>query len=123
MKLLGNIIWWLFGGIATALEYLSIGLLLCITIIGIPFGIQCFKMALVSLLPFGSKVSESHSGLLGMVGNIIWMLTGGLLIGLTHLLFGILLCITIIGIPFGRKHFMMMKIAFTPFGRDISFEF
>ena len=121
MKLIGNIIWWICGGIATALEYFGLGVLLCISIIGIPFGLQCFKMGLVSLFPFGSQVSESRSGIVGVLGNIIWMLTGGLLVGLTHLLFGLLLCITIIGIPFGRKHFMLMKVAFTPFGREISF--
>ena len=117
--LLGNIIWWLFGGIAAAIEYATLGVGYCVTIIGIPWGLQCFKLAVLMLLPFGSKVSEDHSNALGCIGNIIWIILGGLIIALTHILFGVLLYITIIGIPFGNKHFMFARLAFTPFGRDI----
>lgn len=121
MNLLGNIIWLLFGGLAIAVEYFVSGLLLCVTIIGIPFGFQAFKMGLLALFPFGqtSVVSEQSSGCLSVLMNILWFFLGGIWIALTHLVFGLLLCITIIGIPFGIQHFKLMRIAFTPFGREI----
>lgn len=118
-KLLGNIIWWIFGGIATAVEYFTAGLVLCLTIIGIPFGLQLFKMALVMLFPFGSEVSSASSNPLGVIGNIFWFIFAGLWIALTHFLMGVLLYITIIGIPWGQKHFKFAKVAMTPFGREI----
>ncbi|MFI3322549.1 MAG: YccF domain-containing protein [Rikenellaceae bacterium] len=123
MNFIGNIIWIIFGGFATALEYFCAGLALCVTIIGIPFGLQLFKLGILALLPFGQKSvhgsSSAGAGCFFTLLNILWMFTGGLIIALTHLLFGILLSITIIGIPFGRQHFKLMSVAFTPFGRDI----
>lgn len=121
-EIIGNVIWWIFGGFATAVEYASLGVAYCVTIIGIPWGLQCFKLAVVMLLPFGSHVSPNHSNALGVVGNIIWFFLGGFLLWITHVFFGLLLFITIIGIPFGRKHFALAKLALTPFGRDIDFE-
>ncbi|MDR2809703.1 MAG: YccF domain-containing protein [Tannerellaceae bacterium] len=122
MKLLGNIIWLIFGGVIIALEYLLAGLVLIITIIGIPFGLQALKLAMLALSPFGSKVTDSGggSGCLSVLMNIIWILIGGIWISLTHLVFGLLLCITIIGIPFGLQHFKMAGLALTPFGKTIS---
>lgn len=122
MNLIGNIIWIIFGGFFVFLEYLIGGLILCLTIIGIPFGIQCFKLALVALAPFGMEFqsSERQTGCLSTLLNIIWILCGGIWIALTHLFFGILLCITIIGIPFGMQHFKLMGLAFTPFGQEYS---
>ncbi len=120
MKFIGNIIWLLLGGLTTAIEYFVAGLALCITIIGIPFGVQCFKMAMLMLWPFGSQVSESRANIFGCVGNILWIVLAGWIIALTHLLYGVVLCITIIGLPFGMKHFSLAKLAFTPFGRDIT---
>lgn len=117
--LLGNIVWWIFGGISVALEYLAVGLVLCLTIVGIPWGVQCFKLAMVMLLPFGAKVGDSHSNPLGCIGNVIWIIFAGLWIWLVHIFFGAFLFITIIGIPFARKHFAFAKLALTPFGRDI----
>lgn len=120
MKLIGNILWIILGGIAIAIEYLVAGLLMFITIIGIPFGIQSFKLAAASLFPFGKEVrstSNSHSGGSTLL-NIIWILLGGIWITLTHLVLGIALCITIIGIPFGLQHFKLMKLSFTPFGYE-----
>ncbi len=107
MNLLGNIIWLLFGGIIIAIEYLISSLLLFITIIGIPFGLQTLKLAEFALLPFGkeSQVKEKSSGCLSTFMNIIWILIGGIWICLSHILFGILLGITIIGIPFAKQHF------------------
>lgn len=122
MKFLGNIIWLIFGGLITAVEYLISSLLLMVTIIGIPFGVQTLKLAMLALWPFGSKVTENGNsgGCLSLVMNVIWICIGGLWISLTHLFFGLLLCITIIGIPFGMQHFKMAALALTPFGKNIS---
>jgi uncharacterized membrane protein YccF (DUF307 family) len=119
MKILGNIIWWIFGGLETAVGYLTAGLILCLTIVGIPFGLQLFKMALVMLFPFGSTVSPSQGGVGSTFFNILWFLLAGVWIAIVHWLFGILLFITIIGIPFGQRHFKFAKVALWPFGRDI----
>lgn len=120
MKLIGNIIWIIFGGFIVFLEYLIGGLILCLTIVGIPFGLQCFKLAFVALAPFGMEFhqSERPSGCLSTLLNILWIFCGGIWIALTHLFFGILLCITIIGIPFGMQHFKLMALSFTPFGQE-----
>ena len=119
MKIIGNIIWWIFGGLETAIGYMTAGLVLCLTIVGIPFGFQLFKIAAVMVFPFGSKVSDSQGGLGSTLLNILWFILGGIWIALVHFLFGILLCITIIGIPFGKQHFKFAGIALHPFGREI----
>ena len=120
MKFFGNIIWLVFGGLVTAIEYMIASLLMMITIVGIPFGFQTLKFAMLALWPFGSKVVDNgSSGCLSVIMNILWIFLGGLCICLTHLFFGILLYITIIGIPFGNQHFKMAKLALTPFGKDI----
>jgi len=123
MNLLGNIIWLIFGGFAAALGYLVGGIVLCMTIIGIPFGLQCFKLAALELWPFGSQVvsGESRAGCLSVVFNIIWLLTGGLYTAVVHLLFAFLLCITIIGIPFARQHLKLMELSLMPFGKRIEY--
>lgn len=120
MNLIGNILWIIFGGFLIALEYLVAGLLMCITIIGIPFGIQSFKLAVASLFPFGKEVKNTSSTNSGMstLLNVVWILLGGIWITLTHLALGLALCLTIIGIPFGLQHFKLMKLSFTPFGYD-----
>lgn len=121
MNLLGNIIWIVFGGLFLAMEYFVAGILMCCTIIGIPFGLQAFKIGVFALFPFGLKsiVVDENSGCLSTIMNIIWILIGGIWIALTHFVLGILFCITIIGIPFGLQHFKLMTIALTPFGRNI----
>lgn len=121
MKTLGNIIWVVFGGVFIAIEYVLASVVMMITVIGIPFGIQSLKLAEVALWPFGKRVvhKESSSGCLSALMNVIWFFVGGLPIVLTHLLFGLLFYITIIGIPFGNQHFKLMKLAFTPFGRQV----
>ena len=120
MKLLGNIIWLIFGGFISAIGYLISSILLMITIIGIPFGLQTLKLARFTLWPFGSSVIDNgSSGCLSVLMNVIWIIFGGLCICLTHLLFGILFYITIIGIPFGNQHFKMAKLSLTPFGKEI----
>jgi uncharacterized membrane protein YccF (DUF307 family) len=121
MSCLGNILWIIFGGVLVALEYFAAGIILCSTIIGIPFGIQMFKLGLMSLVPFGQHAVEqpTGTGCIYSIFNIIWMFTGGLVIAFTHLLFGVLLCITIIGIPFGKQHFKLMSLALWPFGKTL----
>ena len=121
MKTLGNIIWVLFGGFIIAVEYVLGSVALMVTIIGIPFGLQSLKLAEVALWPFGKKVihNQSSSGCLSFLMNVIWFFVGGLPIVLTHLLFGLLFYITIIGIPFGNQHFKLMKLACTPFGKVV----
>ena len=121
MKIIGNIVWLLFGGLATAIEYVVSSVALMVTIIGIPFGLQSIKLALLCLWPFGSKVVEKSGkvGCQSTLMNVIWFFIGGIWIWLTHIGFGILLYITIIGIPFGKQHFKMAGLALTPFGREI----
>jgi uncharacterized membrane protein YccF (DUF307 family) len=121
MKFLGNLVWLIFGGIIIAVEYFVGSLILMITIVGIPFGLQTLKMASLAIWPFGrrSYVKERSSGCLYIFMNVIWLLTGGLWIAATHALFGVFLCITIIGIPFGLQHFKLTEVALNPFGRDI----
>lgn len=122
MSFIGNIIWIVFGGIFILFQYIFGGIVLCLTIEGIPFGIQCFKFAIVGLAPFGVKITytSSNIGCLSTIMNIIWLIFGGFWIVLTHLLFGLLFCITIEGIPFGLQHFKLMNLAFSPFGKSIS---
>ena len=122
MKFLGNIIWLIFGGLITSIEYLVSSLLLMVTIIGSPFGLQTLKLALLALWPFCSTVTDNGNsgGCLCIIMNILWIILGGFWICLTHLGFGLLLCITIIGIPWGRQHFKMAALALTPFGKNIN---
>ena|SRR5690554_2244567 len=121
MSILGNLIWLIFGGLITAIEYFISSLLLIITIVGIPFGIQTLKLGLLALWPFGRKVvpTPSNGGCLNTIMNIIWILIGGIWIAATHLIFGLLLAITIIGISFARQHFKLAGLALTPFGYDV----
>lgn len=121
MKLLGNIIWALFGGLFIALYYFVVGLLLCLTVVGIPFGLQLMKMAGFALWPFGHEVQAGpqDSGCLSVCMNILWIIFGGIEIALTHLGLGVAFCVTIIGIPFGLQHFKMALLALVPFGKII----
>jgi len=121
MKLIGNIIWIVFGGFLIALEYFVASIVLIVTIVGIPFGIQTLKLGILALWPFGSEVRErpQTGGCLTTLMNIIWILFGGIWIALSHFAFGCLFFITIIGIPFGRQHFKLAGLALTPFGKEI----
>jgi len=121
MNLLGNIVWLLFGGLLAALGYLFGGIILCITIIGIPWGMQCFKLAGLVLWPFGKKViSDSNdTGCLSILFNIIWIISGGFYTAVVHIFMGILLFITIVGIPWARQHFKLVEISLMPFGKRI----
>ena len=121
MKFLGNIIWLIFGGFAIAIEYFVSSLGLMLTIVGIPFGLQTMKLGVLALWPFGSRVvrTEMAGGCLSTVMNLIWIIFFGIWIALTHIAFGLLFFITIIGIPWGKQHFKLAGIALTPFGRTI----
>ncbi len=121
MNLIGNIIWLIFGGLLSALGYVFGGFVLCITIVGIPWGIQCFKIAGLVLWPFGKKIvpRKSATGCLSLFCNIIWLICGGLYTALVHLLFAAILFITIIGIPFAKQHIKLMELSFMPFSRQV----
>ena len=121
MNLLGNIVWLIFGGFMAALGYFVGGFMLCLTIVGIPWGLQCFKIGVLVLWPFGQKVvnDSSNSGCLSVFCNIIWLLFGGWYTALVHMVMGIILFITIIGIPWSRQHFKLVEISLMPFGKRI----
>lgn len=124
MSLLCNILWVVLGGFFIFCGYVAGGLALCCTIVGIPWGIQCFKLAILALFPFGSDVSnrwpESYpTSNINVILNIVWLLFGGIWVVLIHLSWGVVLCLSIIGIPFGLQHFKLMRLGFTPFGRHI----
>ena len=118
MGCLGNILWFICGGFVSGLTWLLAGCLWCITVIGIPIGMQCFKFAGLSFFPFGKEVE--YGGSFGsLLVNIIWILVTGIPLALEHAVFGILLCITILGIPFGLQHFKLAKLALMPFGASV----
>ncbi len=122
MSAIGNLLWIVLGGgLFLFLEYLIGGLLLCLTIIGIPFGVQCIKIAMLALLPFGRRVEDTNraSGCLAVVMNVVWILLGGIWIVATHVVFGVLCALTIIGIPFAKQHLKLAALALTPFGHRI----
>lgn len=121
MKILGNIFWLILGGFAISVYYAIIGLLFCCTIVGIPFGLQLIKMAGFAFWPFGRQVvsGENDNGCLSIFMNILWIVLGGIEIAFLHFGFGLVCCLTIIGIPFGLQHFKMGILAVIPFGKEI----
>lgn len=118
MGCLGNILWVILGGWASALSWLFAGCLWCITIVGIPIGIQCFKFATLSFLPFGKEV-QYGGGTFSLLVNIIWLLITGIPLAIGHAILGCIFCITIIGIPFGLQYFKLAKLALMPFGATV----
>ncbi len=118
MKFLGNIAWLLLGGLLTAVLYWLAGILFCITIVGLPFGYQLMKIGSYALWPFGREMSfgENEPGCLSTIGNLVWVLMGWWEIALIHVFFGLIFCATIIGIPFGMKHFSIASASLFPFG-------
>ena len=117
MKLIGNILWLVFTGFWFAVCYFVLGLVLCVTIVGIPLGLQLFKFARLAFWPFGSQVN-SHL-LKRPILNIIWMIVCGIELCLGFLAMGLLWCVTIVGIPFGLQCFKLAKLALMPFGAEI----
>ena len=119
MSCLGNIIWFIFGGFFNALGWFFIGCLWSITIIGIPIGSQCFKMARLQLAPFGKKIVTTNDSSMSLVLNILWIIFGGLELCIANLLSALFLCITIVGIPFAVQPLKLAKLSLMPFGKEI----
>ena len=121
MKFLGNILWLVFGGIIIAIIYYIVGLLMCITIIGIPFGVQLFKLGTYALWPFGRDLvnGPNEPGCVSVLMNLIWILCGWWEIAILYFTFGLLFCLTIVGIPWGLQHFKMAIATVFPFGKTI----
>lgn len=121
MSLLGNLIWFIFGGLLLGIGYLFGGIVLCLTIVGIPFGLQIMKLGLFAMWPFGGEVvpGNNASGCLPLLLNVLWIICGGIEVALTHLALGIVFSITIVGIPFGMQHFKLMMLALMPFGHQV----
>ncbi len=120
MSLLGNILWILCGGFFAFLGYFVPGLLFCLTIIGLPFGLQLIKLSGLALLPFGKTIYDkpNSTGFLPVVFNILWIVLGGIWVALAHLISAGACAITIIGIPFAVQHLKLMAFSLTPFGKD-----
>lgn len=120
MSLLGNIIWLIFGGFLTGLGYIIGGLLLCLTIVGIPFGLQAIKLGGATMTPFGRKIVEdaNPNSTLKIIFNVLWIIFVGWEIALAHLFHAAILAITIIGLPFAKQHIKLIALALFPFGRD-----
>ncbi|NLZ25338.1 MAG: YccF domain-containing protein [Clostridiales bacterium] len=117
MRVIGNIFWFIFIGLLSAIGWTISGILLCITIIGIPFGKQCFKIAWAVMFPFGKEIRtnfEKHS-----IGNILWIIFFGWELALSYIVAGVVFCITIIGIPFGKQCFKLVKLAIAPMGASV----
>lgn len=118
MGCLGNALWFLFGGVVLGLGWVLAGVLWCITIVGIPIGMQCFKFASLSFFPFGKEIVYG-GGVGSMLLNILWLLVSGIPLAIVSALDGVLFCVTIIGIPFGKQCFKLAKLALMPFGASV----
>lgn len=119
MSIFGNILWLIFGGLFTAIGWFLAGILCCITIIGIPIGLQCFKFEKMVILPFGTEIYYGNLGSGSIILNVIWILICGIELAITSLGMGIVCCLTVIGIPFGIQHFKFAGLALLPFGAEI----
>jgi uncharacterized membrane protein YccF (DUF307 family) len=121
MSILGNVIWLIFGGLLAGLGYIIGGLSLCLTIVGIPFGIQSIKLGFAAFAPFGKKVVErgNANSTLRVIFNIIWLVLFGWEIAVAHLTSALILAITIVGLPFAKQHIKLIPLALFPFGRDL----
>lgn len=118
MGCFGNVLWFIFGGLLSGLSWGLAGCLWCITIVGIPVGLQCFKFAGLAFFPFGKEV-EYGGGVGSFVLNILWLIFSGLPLAIESALLGALLCVTVVGIPFGLQHFKIAKLALMPFGATV----
>ena len=118
MTIIGNILWFIFGGFISGLSWFVAGLLCCISIIGIPLGLQCFKFSSLSFFPFGRNVIYG-GGVPSLFANILWLIFCGIPMAIENTLFGVLWCITIIGIPFGLQFFKIAKLSLLPFGSKV----
>lgn len=121
MRIIGNMLWLVFGGLEAAIGYFTGSLAMACTIIGLPVAFQTFKIGLLCLWPFGAEIEDTDSldGCIRIPLNVLWIIMGGLWAWLMHIIFGVLLFITIIGIPFGRQHFKMARLSLAPFGKRV----
>jgi uncharacterized membrane protein YccF (DUF307 family) len=121
MSLLGNILWLIFGGFLSGLGYIVAGIALCLTIVGIPFGLMSIRIGVATFAPFGKQIVELPNGnsVLKIVFNLIWLVFFGWEIAVAHLVSAVILCLTIIGIPFGLQHIKLIPLALFPFGREL----
>ena len=121
MSLLLNLLWFILGGFVIFGLYLLGGILMCITIIGIPFGVQCFKLSLLGAAPFGREIREKEppGGAVSIILNVIWIILPGLELAIIHLVLAGIFAITIIGIPFAAQHLKMTRLALIPFGFQV----
>lgn len=121
MSLLGNIIWIIFGGFVSWLFYMVAGLVMCVTIVGIPFGLMAFRIGFATLAPFGKELVElpNANSPLRIIFNLLWLFLFGWGIALSHLLWAVLLALTIIGLPFAKQHVKLIPLALLPFGRTL----
>lgn len=122
MNTLGNLVWLILGGFIVFVEYLIAGVILCITIVGIPFGIQVFKLSTIALWPFNKNITSEKkaTSLLATFMNLIWLIFGGIWIAITHLIFALLLAITIIGIPWAKQHYKLAQLSLIPFSLKVT---
>lgn len=118
MRILGNLLWFLLGGIVLGLCWTIAGILWCITILGIPWGVQCFKFAKLAFFPFGKDILYG-TGAGSLLVNILWILLTGAELAIIHAVIGLVFCITIVGIPFGMQCFKLAKLALLPFGASV----
>ena len=118
MGCLGNAVWFIFGVAVSGLSWCLAGCLWCVTVVGIPIGLQCFKLASLSFFPFGKEVIYG-GGAGSFLLNIIWLLVSGLPLAAEHLCLGLFLCVTVVGIPFGLQQFKLAKLALMPFGAEV----
>ena len=116
MRLIGNILWIIFGGLLSALAWIAAGIAWCVTIVGIPIGLQCFKLASISFNPFGKEVIYEDSGAVSFLVNVLWLLLSGWVLALCNFILGCVLCVTIVGIPFGKQFFKIARLSLRPFG-------
>jgi len=119
MRFIGNILWFIFGGLISGLMWVLAGILCCITIIGIPLGCQCFKFASVAFFPFNKNIRYGN-GTISLFANIIWLLIPGIEMAVSYCVMGLILCLTIIGIPFGMQMFKLAKLSLMPFGASVN---
>ena len=119
MRFIGNIIWLIFGGLIGSILWIAAGVVLCVTVIGIPWGLQAFKIASFVLWPFGREVEVGMFGAGGAIGNVIWILLFGWELAISHLLAALVFTITVIGIPFAAQHIKLARLSLLPFGSVI----
>ena len=119
MRIILNLLWLICGGLLSALGWIVTGCLWCITLVGIPVGMQCFKLASISLNPFGKEIVYENEGPVSLLLNILWIIFGGIEMAIGNAIIGAILCITIIGIPWGKQFFKIAKLSLMPFGAQV----